>query len=212
MPSITRLTIALAASAALHALVIVGLAHHDEPVRKAPLRTRPTVKMQLIHWQAPPHAALRRSVRPQPPGPAADAALPLAPPVTAQTDASAPPDEGIGKRYFLTREVDYPTEFRDPVDFEPLLSFTPIVPQTVRVSILVNAQGGVDDVVWLSEDVQDVVQERFTPYLLAQTFRPAMLHGQPVASRIVLEFSIGTPSPNGDAPSGVADEKHVQEK
>ncbi|MFT4172140.1 MAG: hypothetical protein QM639_06240 [Rhodocyclaceae bacterium] len=196
MTPLARLAIAFAASISVHAALIAGLSRATTPARYAAPQST-SVKVRLVQWQAttseaPPQPA------PQPPDPP-PAVAPTAPDMPAK---EAQPDTSIpvastGTRYLSAREVDYPSEFRDPVDFEPLLGEAPVAAQTVRVAILVNAGGTVDDVEWLSEDVQDVVRERFTPYLLAQAFRPARLHGEAVASRMVLEFDL---SPTQAAP------------
>ncbi|MGC3963852.1 MAG: hypothetical protein QM803_11165 [Rhodocyclaceae bacterium] len=199
MKTAYRLTLAVAASLLIHALVVGALEayRHAPGPRPSVGRLPARVHVQLVKWRGvdAPVPAPAMAAPAQPAAPPTEVA---AAPLPGMADASAPtnqvPDSApTASPYLSAREVDYPAEFAGEVDFDQALANVPVMSETVRVAILINARGTADDVLWLGAEPQPAVLEHFTPYLKGQTYRPAMKNGQPVASRMVLELSIGQP-------------------
>ncbi|MFA9441145.1 hypothetical protein ACDA63_16035 [Uliginosibacterium sp. sgz301328] len=191
-----RLTLAIAASLLVHTLVIGVLEAYRRAPGPRPSASRlPTrVHVQLVKWHGIDAPAQTTAAAQQPaPAPAEAAATPLPGVANASVPTASADSTPMASPYLSAREVDYPAEFAREVDFDQTLQNVPVMAETVRVAILINARGTADDVMWLGAQPQPAVLERFTPYLMGQPYRPAMKNGQPVASRMVLEFSIGQP-------------------
>lgn len=98
-----------------------------------------------------------------------------------------------GDHYLSGKEVDFPAEFAQQVDFDLALQGLPVVAATVRVRIFVDAYGKVHKLDWQASKAPPDVIARLDGYLLDQPFRPARKAGQDVASVLTIEFEIGPP-------------------
>ena len=198
-PPGVRLSLGLAVSVALHAALVFGFhpagAVHGE---KGGFGSVLTARLSPPAPRAEPGSALTAdqgapAVEQEPPSKTAEAApavLPEASPPAAKPgwlDLPLP-----APRYYEPSELD-----RRPV---PLHSIEPESPAeagaregTVVLRILINEEGGVDDVVALEAQPPDLFEKAAIAAFMAARFSPGMLDDAPVKTQLLVEVEFRNP-------------------
>ncbi len=204
----TRLIIAFLLSLALHALIIFEV--HVGSVEKEGSRPRRTIEARLIPWNAvnanevlvrsiegPVKSQVQNFVPPTPvaPSPAqtrSDEASKPGMPETAANPVMLDAPLPLDTKYYGLKEVDVPpSKLGDPV--YPAQAAKLNISGKVRVKLLLNENGGVDEATVLAVDPPGWgFDEAVLVFLKSGRFKPAMRKGRAVRSTVnyELEFSV----------------------
>jgi len=204
-----RLGIAFLLSLALHALIIFGLQVGAVEQGGKPRRT---LEARLVPWSAGEAEILVKAIEGpvksevqdfEPPAPAAPSAEPTpaeAAPKAGIPEAAASPTMvdvplPLDTTYYSLREVDVrPKQLSDPLYPEQAAKLQ--IGGKVRVRLLLNENGGVDEATILEVDPPDWgFDAAVLQHMKTARFKPAMRKGRPVRSTVeyVLEFSMTEP-------------------
>lgn len=204
------MSIAFAISLALHALIIFGL--QIGAVEQGGGKPRRALEARLKPWSVGEPEVLLKAIEDpvksqvqdfEPPSPAAPSAEPKpaeAAPKAGMPEAAASPTMvdaplALDTTYYSMKEVDVrPKQLSDPIYPEQAAKLQ--IGGKVRVRVLLNEHGGVDEATILEVDPPDwgfdaAVRE----HLKTARFKPAKRKGRPVRSTVeyVLEFSMTEP-------------------
>lgn len=204
------MSIAFLISLAVHALIIFGL--QVGAVEQGGGKPRRILEARLVPWSAGEAEILVKAIEGpvksqvqdyEPPAPAAPSAEP-APTETAPKvgipEAAASPTMldaplPLDTTYYGMKEVDVrPKQLSDPVYPEQAAKLQ--IGGKVRVRVLLNENGGVDEATILEVDPPDWgFDAAVLQHMKTARFKPAMRKGRPVRSTVeyVLEFSVTEP-------------------
>jgi len=204
-----RLGIAFLLSLALHALIIFGLQVGAVEQGGKPRRS---LEARLVPWSAGEAEILVKAIEGpvksevqdyEPPTPAAPSAEPApaeAAPKAGIPEAAASPTMldaplPLDTTYYGMKEVDVrPKQLSDPIYPEQAARLQ--IGGKVRVRLLLNENGGVDEATILEVDPPDWgFDAAVLQHMKTARFKPAMRKGRPVRSTVeyVLEFSMTEP-------------------
>lgn len=221
-----RLALALGASLIAHALLITGLG--SPPPRQSPAAKRLSLSISLRAAPLPVWSGqIGAGPAAQNPQPAAAPASPPEPsPPPEQAPAARPPVSITpslpGWIANLPTEVDlnyYPASALAVVAI-PTTEIQALLPEgelervagqrtTLRLRLLINEHGVVDDVELVANDAPDALQDRALSNVTAEAFRrmrfqPALRNGLPVRSRKEIEVCLGACDPDLKDPAAKA--------
>lgn len=204
------MSIAFAISLALHALIIFGL--QIGAVEQGGGKPRRALEARLMPWsvgepevlvkaiEGPVKSEVQNFEPPAPAVPSAESKPAEAAPKAGMPEAAASPTMldvplAVDTTYYGMKEVDVrPKQLSDPIYPEQAARLQ--IGGKVRVRLLLNEHGGVDEAMILEVDPPDwgfdvAVRE----HLKTARFKPAKRKGRPVRSTVeyVLEFSMTEP-------------------
>lgn len=205
-----RLSIAFLISLALHALIIFGL--QIGAVEQGGHQPRRPLEARLVPWssstvdalvtaiEGPIQSQAQDFVPPAPATPSVDPAPAEAAPKAGIPEAAASPTMvdaplPLDTTYYGMKEVDVrPKQLSDPLYPEQAAKLQ--IGGKVRVRLLLNENGGVDEATILDVDPPDWgFDAAVLEHLKTARFKPAKRKGRPVRSTVeyVLEFSMTAP-------------------
>jgi len=205
-----RLSIAFLISLALHVLIVFGL--QVGAVEQGGGKPRHVLEARLMPWSAGETEVLLKAIEGpvksqaqnfEPPSPAtanADRSSAEIAPKAGMPEAAASPTMvdvplTLDTTYYSMKEVDVrPKQLGDPIYPEQAAKLQ--IGGKVRVRILLNENGGVDEATILKVDPPDWgFEAAVSDFLRTNKFKPAMLKGRPVRStaEFELEFSVTEP-------------------
>lgn len=203
------MSVAFLISLALHALIIFGLRVGAVEQGGKPRRT---LEARLVPWPAGETEVLLKAIE----GPVKSQVQDYEPPApdtssAEQASAGAAPRAGIPEAAASPTMVDVPLPLDTTyyslkeVDVRPKQLSDPVYPEQaarlqiggkVRVRVLLNENGGVDEAAILEVDPPDWgFDAAVLQHMKTARFKPAMRKGRPVRSTVeyVLEFSVTEP-------------------
>lgn len=205
-----RLSIAFLISFALHALIIFGI--QIGAVEQGGAKPRRALEARLVAWSASEAEVLVKAIE----GPVKSQAQDFEPPSPATPSVETAPAEvapkaGIPEAAASPTMVDAPLPLdttyygMKEVDVRPKQLSDPLYPEQaaklqiggkVRVRLLLNENGGVDEATILEVDPPDWdFDKAVLEHMKIARFKPAKRKGRPVRSTVeyVLEFSMTEP-------------------
>lgn len=188
---VARILLAVAASAALHALVVNLVTIASPPAPATSVATGGGLEVRLAA-ETGPVAALVRPDTPAPPDNAVRTPLPpLTLPLIPPPPALVPLAEA--QLYYPALELDERAQPVTDIDIAPPQGKGADYVGVVRLELHIDRDGTVEDVTVVDSSVPQEFQDAAAAAFRAARFTPARKDGQAVKSRKIIEVTYGPP-------------------